>query len=121
MKARIKIGIVVMALLFVLTTCNLFDQINIRWSTGAVSITPGYINIDYTVWNQGKFDLTGVNLEIGVFATPVTNDWISAWTLPDFSLAQGQTRTGTISIFVGSNTGYLEVAVLGVDMDKPNG
>lgn len=115
MKPILKLCGVVIVLLFVLTACNL-NQISVRWTidfTGPVNP----IQVDYTVWNDGAYDLTGVNLEIGIYSTSL-GDYISAWT-PEFSLDQNQIKTGTYFLNIGLETVTGEATVLGVDMDNP--
>jgi hypothetical protein len=119
MKALMKLCAVLLFLLFVLTACDLYNQINLGWTIDAVNVSSYNAHVDYTVWNHGKYDLTGVNLEIGVYATPTTIGYISAWTLPDFSLAQNDTRSGGIDINIYPNTASSGAAVLAVDMDNP--
>jgi hypothetical protein len=125
MKTLAKIGVVVIVVLFALTACNLFDQINIRWDITGYGLSGSLATVSYNVWNDGKFDLTGVNLEVAAYVSPA-GVYKSAWTLPDFSLAQKEMKSGSYSFsispyssaFGDSVTG---AAILGVDMDKPNG
>ena len=120
MKALLKLCVVLLLLLFVLTACSLYNEINVRWNIDSLTLNPTYARVGYTVWNQGKYDLTGVNLEIGVYATAPVAGYLSAWTTPDFSLAQNESHSSYIDI---NTAGYIvttTTAVLGVDMDKPN-
>lgn len=119
MKTALKLCIVVLLLLFALTACDLYNGINVGWNIDYVTAGP-LVQVGYTVWNQGMYDLTGVNLEIGVEVNLPPLAYISAWTTPDFNLAQNETRSGSITI---NATGYTitgVAAVLGVDMDSPN-
>ena len=121
MKTPFKLCVVSVLLLFVLTACELFNQINVAWSITSFGWSPSHAHVNYQVWNQGKYDLTGVNLEIGAYLSPL-GDYVSAWTTPDFDLAQGELRSGVIDIYIGPSYGALDItgaAVLGVDMDKP--
>jgi hypothetical protein len=114
MKTLVKLGAVLMVLLLALAACT-FDQISVRWSVDN-TVGPGpIITVDYTVWNDGKYDLTGVNLEIGIDSSVGI---ISYWT-PDFSLDRGETKYGTFSFSIGSATPVGVGLILGVDMDKP--
>lgn|GEM_PF-5534947 len=122
MKTLLKLGCVLVILLFALTACNLYQAINVGWTI--VSYTAGsIITVTYDVWNAGKYDLTGVNLHFSVYASAGVVGYYDAWT-PDFSLNKDQYITGdtfTMDISPGALglTGYVEV--IGVDMDKPKG
>jgi len=117
MKPILKLCGVLFVLLFVLTACKL-DQISVRWTIDGFVVGPPTVQVDYTVWNDGAYDLTGVNLEFGIYSTALT-DWISAWT-PDFSLDQHQTKTGTFFFNIGLAAAVTgDPQVLGVDMDNP--
>jgi hypothetical protein len=117
MKTLTKLFGVVIVLLLVLTACKL-DQMSVRWSIDTFVIAPPTVQVDYTVWNDGAYDLTGVNLEFGIYSTSLV-DWISDWT-PEFSLDQSQTKTGTFFLNIGVETVSGDPQVLGVDMDKPS-
>jgi hypothetical protein len=115
MKTLLKLCCVVMVLLFLLTACNL-DQISVRWTVDATTWLAPTVTVDYTVWNDGAYDLTGVNLEIGISTT--LGDVISDWT-PDFSLNKGETKTGTFFLNTGVETPTGAATILGVRMDNP--
>jgi hypothetical protein len=116
-KAFLRVGILLSALLFALTACNLFNQVNVGWRIDRVDQAGSLATVAYTAWNDGKYDLTGVNLKIGVYATPL-GDYVSGWTMPDITLNQNETKSGSIVIDVGLNTAS-GAAVLAVDMDNP--
>ena len=116
MKTLLKLGAVVIVLLLVLTACT-YDQISVRWSVDATFVAGSIVTVDYTVWNDGKYDLTGVNLEIGIDSNVGI---ISYWT-PNFTLNQGDVLQGTFSFSIGSATPIGLGLILGVDMDKPKG
>jgi hypothetical protein len=124
MKTLLKFGGVLVVLLLVLSACNINKQ-SVRWTVDQTDLsTPPFVTVDYTVWNDGDYDLTGVKLEIGVFITTIlpAGDYFSVWT-PEFSLGKGDTPTSDTITFnispynVADIDGYAEV--LGVQMDRP--
>ena len=120
MKTLTKLCVVLLLLLIVLTACDLYNQVNVGRSMDAVIWSSPTAQVHYTVWNQGKYDLTGVNLKIGVdVGTPIFG-YVSAWTTPDFDLAKNETRSGDIYINIPSGVPTTApAAVLAVDMDNP--
>ena len=114
MKTLLKLGAVVIVLVSTFMACT-FDQISVRWSVDSTIVAGSNVTVDYTVWNDGKYDLTGVNLEIGINSTVGI---ISYWT-PDFSLDRGETKYGTFFFNTGLATSIPPAEILGVDMDKP--
>ena len=122
MKTALKLCVVVLLLLFVLTACDLYNGINVGWSINTFGGSASLAHVTYTVQNLGKYDLTGVNLEIGAYVASTFTGYISAWTTPDFNLAQNEIKSGSIDIDISpySVAFVTGAAVLGVDMDKPN-
>jgi hypothetical protein len=123
MKNAIRLGIALIVLLLALTSCNLYNEINLGWTIDSFALASGSTFINYTATNYGKYDLTGVNLQFTVDINgdkyfdplPPTSE-PSAWT-PDFSLSQGQSYSSSITI-THAGTGF-GVAVTDTDMDKP--
>jgi hypothetical protein len=115
MKNLLKVSALVVLVLALLAGCELFNAINVAWNVDSYSydVPSGRTTVFYTVQNQGKIDLTGVNLEIGV---EVGGLYITGWT-PDFTLSQNQIRHGSFAILTGP--GAVGATVLGVDMDDP--
>ena len=115
MKNLIKISLLVLAVLTALAGCDLYNAINVAWNIDSYSpnVPPGWTTVFYTVQNQGKIDLTGVNLEIGV---DIGGSYVTGWT-PDFDLRQNQILHGSLSILTGPIA--VGATVLGVDMDDP--
>jgi hypothetical protein len=124
MKNAIRLGVALVVLLIALTSCSLYQAINVGWTIGTISRFSGSTVIPYTAMNLGKYDLTGINLQ---FTVDLNGDGYfdpqspylepSAWT-PDFSLSQGGSITSSITIYhVGTSPGL--AAVTAVDMDKP--
>jgi hypothetical protein len=119
MKAFVKLGVLLLSLLFLLTACDLFNQVNIGWRIDSYSaVVANNVTVSYTVWNDGQYDLDGVNLKVGVWMN-LPGEYVSDWTMPDFSLGKGETKSGSIVIYVGGDTGPSGAAVLAVDMDNP--
>ena len=114
MKNLIKISLLVLAVLTALAGCELYNAINVAWNIDSYSNTPpGWTTVVYTVQNQGRIDLTGVNLEIGV---DIGGSYVTGWT-PDFDLRQNQILHGSLAILTGG--GGIGATVLGIDMDDP--
>jgi hypothetical protein len=119
MKAFIKLGVIALCLLLALGACDLYTGINVGWTANVVSVSSSYATVNYTATNSGQYDLTGVNLQIGVYGTQFSG-YISDWTSPGFSLAKGQTTSGSIVIDIFPYTMADGAKVLAVDMDKPS-
>jgi hypothetical protein len=118
MKRLFRISFVSLALLVALTACDLYNAINLSWNIDGVAwLGNGYTRVTYTVQNLGKYDLTGVNLKIGVDVNGNLTYPISGWTEP-FSLLQNQTRYGSLDIYTGSAP-FGWATVLSVDVDNP--
>jgi hypothetical protein len=123
MKPILKLSIVVVVLLFALTACNLFKTINVSWAINFYSEpdipADSFIDINYDVWNAGKYDLEGVKLHFSVHIAGV--GYYDAWT-PAVSLAEGQISRNnvfTIDVFP-YHLGNIDILeVVAVDMDKP--
>ena len=117
-----RFAMVLASFLVILSGCQLFNAINLTWSIDTVTsyaTLPPYTHVTYTVRNMGKYDLTGVNLQIGVDVYGNKTYPASAWT-PDFSIGQNQTLFGSIDIVTPVvATGW--ATVISVDMDKPQG
>ena len=120
MKNLVRYFIVLAALFVALSGCQLFNGINLAWNIDTVTAygtIPPYTHVTYTVRNQGKVDLTGVNLQVGVDVYGNGTYPASAWT-PDFSINQGQTLYGSIDVLTPTpSVGW--ATVISVDMDKP--
>ncbi|HTZ51033.1 MAG TPA: hypothetical protein VMF68_05225 [Spirochaetia bacterium] len=123
MKKRIALFVLAAALLVAAAGCELYQQINLTWSiTGVTPLGGNYYQVTYTVQNLGKYDLTGVNLQIGLDVNGNNTLYAADWT-PSFSIAQSQFLAGSINLYyTGSvySTPY-RAAVLSVDMDSPSG
>ena len=115
MKNLIKVSLLVLAVLTAFAGCDLYNAINVAWNIDNFSYNAlnGQTTVIYTVQNQGKIDLTGVNLKIGV---DVGGAYASGWT-PDFSLSQNQILQGSLNVFTGVNP--FGATVLSIDMNNP--
>jgi hypothetical protein len=119
MKNAIRLSIALIVLLLALTSCTLYNGINLIWDWSLIQNLAPYYRVHYTVQNLGKVDLTGVNLLWGVDVNGDTLPDGQAWT-PDFSLSQGQTVSTTVDVYtLVAPSAPLEATVLSVDMDKP--
>jgi hypothetical protein len=118
-KGMFKLAIVLSVLLVAATGCDLYQAINIGWSINGLTPIGGFTRVSYTVQNLGKYDLTGVNLKIGVDVLGNGTYPAAQWT-PDFSISQGQVLYGSIDIVTGGAP-LGGAMVLGVDMDNPKG
>ncbi|HYW84050.1 MAG TPA: hypothetical protein VFB30_12375 [Spirochaetia bacterium] len=118
MKTLLKLGAVVIVLLSVLTACNL-NQISVQWAITSVATSGSFYTINYDIWNDGKYDLKGVNLTFSVHS-PSGYLYVKS---PDFSLAQGETISGnqiTVNVAPDLASQVDLVEVVGVNMDKPD-
>ena len=118
MKTLLKLGAVVIVLLLALTACT-FNQISVQWAVNSWTTGPGtFTTISYDVWNDGKYDLSGVNLLFSVYSTPSGYLYVKT---PDFSLSQGQTISAQMVVNVAPDlaANVTAVEIVGVDMDKP--
>ena len=122
MKKLIKVSFLALAVLAALAGCELYNAINVAWSIDGWSYNAvtDQMSVTYTVQNMGKFDLTGVNLQIGVDVAGNGTYPNRAWT-PDFDLRQNQVKSGAVSVFVGSLPPLGGATVLSVDMNNPKG
>ena len=122
MKNLFRFSIILAVLAIGLSGCQLYNAINLAWSIDTVTsygTLPPYTHVTYHVRNMGKYDLTGVNLQVGVDVYSNGTYPASAWT-PDFNINQGQTLYGSIDILTPVvATGW--ATVISVDMDKPQG
>lgn len=118
MKNKLRIAVVIALVLAAFTGCELYQAINVTWTTTVGSTILGVTRVSYTVQNLGKIDLTGVNLEIGVDMAGNGTFIYPTWT-PDFSLYQNQIKVGYVDIVTGSVP--FAAAVLSIDMDNPTG
>ena len=118
MKKRIALCVLALALLAAAVGCDLYTGITVSWSVDTYTATPtSPVHVTYTVQNVGQYDLTGVNLQIGVDTG--TGYYYTAWT-SGFSLNKGEVRHGSIDI-VTNALPAVGAAVLAVDMDSPSG
>jgi hypothetical protein len=120
MKPVLKLCVVVIVLMLALTTCVL-DQISVGWVVNGLTEPAAnsvYI-INYDVWNDGKYDLKGVNLTFSIYIDTV--GYFQAKT-PDFSLSQNEYIANS-ALAVSLPPYHLAAGdfaeVVGVDMDKP--
>jgi hypothetical protein len=122
MKNAIRLSIALIVLLVALTSCTLYNGINLIWDWSNINLLAGnYYRVTYTVQNLGKVDLTGVNLLWGVDVNNDTYPEGQSWT-SDFSISQGATLVNqTIDVYApgGIIPPSLNAMVLSVDMDKP--
>ena len=121
MKKRIALSILALGLLVAAVGCELYTGITLTWGVTGFSHDPlsGNTTVSYWVQNRGQYDLTGVNLEIGI-DTSGNGTYTYTGVTPSFSIPQGQTLYGSIVIYTGA-TPYYNAAVLMVDMDSPSG
>lgn len=122
MKTAKKIMLAAFAasLLAAVAGCELYQGINLGWNVTAVTpITANVYRVSYTVQNPGKYDLHGVNLQIGLDIYGNGSYYVAGWT-PDFTINQGQVLYGTLDIFT-TVTPAGGASVLSVDMDSPSG
>ncbi len=87
MRKLIALSMVLVGILLVVTGCELFNGINLTWNIDSLAYHSPYTRVAYTVRNLGKYDLAGVNLEIGVDVNGNETYPVSAWT-PYFSTGQ---------------------------------
>ncbi len=123
MKPVLKLCVVVIVSMLALTTCVL-DQIAVRWDVTGFGLSGSLATVFFDVWNDGKYDLKGVNLEVAAYVQPA-GVYVSAWSAPDFSLAQGELKSGSFTFSIspyaaGLGDSVTGAAILGVDMDKPS-
>jgi len=115
MKRRIALFVAAAALLAAAAGCELYTGINVGWNVDSVAPNGGTARVAYTVQNLGQYDLTGVNLQIGVDTN--AGFYYTAWT-SDFSLAKGQVVHRTIDVPT-NGLPPVGATVLAIDMDKP--
>jgi hypothetical protein len=118
MRNAIKLGIAIIVLLVALTSCNLYQAINLDWGDAVISGNGSHTQVSYQVYNLGKYDLTGINLLIGLDTTGDGLWDYSAWTA-DFSLSQNSSTTQGVDFIGISYFASYNAYVLSVDMDKP--
>ncbi len=122
MKAVLKVLVVALLVAFALTACSLYDQINVKCLVTGYTEGLSIVTANYSAENKGTFDLTGVNLEIGVYLN-ISPHYVSfsEYTAPDFSLDTGEIKTGSVMIDISPYTlaDISSVAVISVDMDNP--
>jgi hypothetical protein len=119
MRKKITLGIVAVSLLAVLAGCDLYTGISLTWDITYVQyLGNGVTRVGYTVRNVGRYDLKGVNLEIGVDVNHNQTYSATGWT-SSFNLSQGQSITTSLDVvtLVDPTTGW--ATVLSVDMDNP--
>jgi hypothetical protein len=117
---RITLAIAAASLLAGIVSCELYQGINLAWNVTGVTALPGsFYRVSYSVQNPGKYDLHGVNLEIGLDVYGDGSFFVAGWT-PDFTINQTQMLFGTIDIYsaIAPAGG---ASVLSVDMDSPSG
>jgi hypothetical protein len=116
---RIALAIAAASLLAAVAGCELYQGINLAWNITSVGPgAPGCTRVSYAAQNMGKYDLKGVNLQIGVDLLGNDTYPVSSWT-QDFNINQNQILYGSIDIPTPS-TG-IWATVLSVDMDSPSG
>lgn len=118
MKNIVKIAIVVSIVLAAFTGCELYQAVNVGWTIDGMSQNGTYTRVSYTVHNQGKLDLTGVNLKVGVDVLGNGTYPATAWT-PDFDISQNQYLYGTIDVPTGPVPALGGAMVLSIDMNNP--
>ena len=122
MKAMLKLCVAVVVLLLALTTCKL-DQISVQWAVNGWTTPPNpstITTINYDIWNDGKYDLEGVNL---LFSIHSASGYIYV-TSPDFNLRKGDLFTNNqliVNVAPDFATTVDIVEVVGVNLDKPSG
>jgi hypothetical protein len=116
MKTILKFSIVGMALLFALSACDLFNQLEVQCSVTIQTANPSFAVINYTASNQGQYDLTGVNLTIAAVVSPGV---YASTRTPDFSLSKGQMTSGSVTVYMSGLGTATSADVIGVGMDKP--
>jgi len=117
---RVVLAALAASLLAAVAGCELYQGINLAWNITGVTALPGnFYRVSYSVQNPGKYDLHGVNLQIGLDIYGNGSYFVAAWT-PDFSIDQGQTLFGSIDIY-SSVVPAGGASVLSVDMDAPSG
>ena len=117
MKNMARSAIVALIVLAAMTSCELYQAINVGWTIDGMSQNGTITRVDYTVRNLGKLDLTGVNLKIGVDVFRNGTYPATQWT-PDFNLNQNEVLYGSVDV----STGGLPLGgamVLSIDMDNP--
>jgi hypothetical protein len=115
---RIVLALAAVALLAAVAGCDLYQGINLAWNiTGMTAIPGGFTRVSYTAQNMGKYDLKGVNLQVGVDITGTRTYPVSAWTA-DFSVNQNQMVFGSVDVFTGASPVY-GATVISVDMNNP--
>ena len=121
-KKLLGVVAVLATVLLIVSGCDLYMGINVTWKiTGVMWPGGSYTHVTYSVQNLGKYDLTGVNLEIGVDVNGDGTYPCRAWT-PDFSINQNQILYGSLDVPTGLGVNPAGWAtVTSVDMDKPQG
>jgi hypothetical protein len=112
---RIALSILAVALLAFAVGCDLYTGISVTWNVDSYMQMGTITRVNYTVQNVGQYDLTGVNLEVGVDTG--SGFYYTAWTAT-FSLAKNQVLHGSIDVPTGGLV-PLGATILGVDTDKP--
>jgi hypothetical protein len=115
MKRRIALSVFALALLAFAVGCDLYTGISVNWNIDTYSSPGSPVHVTYTVQNVGQYDLTGVNLQIGVDTG--AGFYYTAWT-SGTSLNKGDIRHGSIDLLTNGNP-VVGVTVLAVDMDNP--
>jgi hypothetical protein len=115
MKKRIALFVLAAALLAAVVGCDLYTGISVNWNIDTFSTPGSPVHVTYTVQNVGQYDLSGVNLQIGVDTGG--GFYYTNWT-SSFSLNKGEIRHGSVDV-VTNAAPVAEVTVLAIDMDKP--
>ena len=119
MKSIVKISVVLMILFLVVSACVL-DQISVGWAIGTLQVNGDKVlGIPYNIWNDGKYDLRGVNLTFAV-TSPAGTLFVKT---PDFNLDRKEEIDNNVllvNVSPDDDTQVTFVEVVGVDMDKPN-
>lgn len=117
---RIALALAAVSLLAAVAGCDLYQGINLAWNITGMTALPGsFYRVSYSVQNPGKYDLHGVNLQIGLDVYGNGSFYVAGWT-PDFTINQSQVLFGTIDIY-SSIVPVGGASVLSVDMDSPSG
>ena len=120
MKSFLRIAVVVSIVLVAVAGCELYQAVNVGWIIDSMGPNGTSTRVTYTVWNQGKLDLTGVNLKIGVDVLGNGTYPATQWT-PDFSMHENEVLHGSIDVNTGGAIVMGGATVLAIDMDNPPG
>jgi len=114
-QKRIALSILALALLTLAVGCELYTGISVNWNVDTYTAAGTPVHVTYSTQNVGQYDLSGVNLQVGVDTG--AGYYYTAWT-PDFSLNKGEIRHSSIDV-VTNGAPVVAVTILAVDMNKP--